>query len=166
MTGPRVAGIVILLATAVAAHAAAQAVTENVHVVITGGPMAGTYDATETKGGCSTGANGPGSWGNAFSNVKAGEKELGALSLIVPNARAAAAGTKEFLVQVRLGSILAKNVEYTVETRLSEKKLAGSGLVTVADASTTAKVTIAAKTAEGITLQATIDCKTVVRMGQ
>ena len=70
-----------------AAQISAQAVTESVHVVITGGPMAGTYDATETKGGCSTGANGPGSWGNAFSNVKAGPKEIGALSLIVPDAR-------------------------------------------------------------------------------
>ena len=157
----------LMAATAVAgARIAAQAVTESVHVVITGGPMAGTYDATETKGGCSTGANGPGSWGNAFTNVKAGEKELGALSLIVPSSKAAAAGTKEFMVQFRLGSILGKNVSYTIETRPGEKKPAGSGLVTVASAGTTAKVTIAAKTADGISLQATIDCKTVIHMGQ
>jgi hypothetical protein len=145
---------------------AAQAVTESVHVVITGGPLAGSYEATETKGGCSTGANGPGSWGNAFSNSKAGEKEIGALSLIVPSAKAAAAGTKEFMVQLRLGSILGKNVAYDIETRPDQRRPAGSGVVTVTDAGATAKVTIAAKTADGIGIQATIDCKSVTRMGQ
>src|SRR3954453_10041783 len=111
---------VMVLVGAAAAPATAQTVTESVHVVITGGPMAGTYDATTTKGGCSTGANGPGSWGNAFSNVKAGAKEIGALSLIVPDAKAAAAGTKQFMMQLRFGSILQQNVLYTIETRPGE----------------------------------------------
>jgi hypothetical protein len=149
------------------ARVSAQAVTETVHVVIGGGPMAGTYDASETKGGCSTGANGPGSWGNAFSNPKAGAKEIGALSLIVPDAKAAAAGTKQFMLQLRIGSILSpSNVAYTIETRPAEKSQQGEGTVRVADAGATAKVTLDGKTKDGIGVTATIDCKTVVRMGQ
>jgi hypothetical protein len=159
------AGMVMLMAGG-AAIVGAQAVTESVHVVITGGPMAGTYDATTTKGGCSTGANGPGSWGNAFSNVKAGPKEIGALSLIVPDAKAAAAGTKQFMMQLRLGSILSKNVSYTIETRPTEKTPEGQGTVTVSDAGATGKVTIDGKTKDGIGVTAAIDCKAVVRMGQ
>jgi len=157
-------GVAMLMGTAMA-DLRAQAVTESVHVVITGGPMAGTYDATETKGGCSTGANGPGSWGNAFSNAKAGAKEIGALSLIVPDAKAAAAGTRQFMMQLRIGSILSpSNVAYTIETRPSEKNPQGEGTVKVADAGATAKVTIDGKTKDGIGVTATIDCKTVVRM--
>jgi hypothetical protein len=160
-----VLGAAMLVGAAVA-QVAAQAVTESVHVVITGGPMAGTYDATATKGGCSTGANGPGSWGNAFSNVKAGPKEIGALSLIVPDAKAAAAGTKQFLMQLRLGSILQQNVSYMIETRPTEKSQQGEGTVKVADAGATGKVTIEGKTKDGIGVTAAIDCKTVVRMNQ
>jgi hypothetical protein len=151
---------------AAAAAAGAQAVTESVHVVVGGGPLAGSYDATETKGGCSTGANGPGSWGNAFSNAKAGAKEIGALSLIVPDAKAAAAGTRQFFVQLRFGSILQQNVSYTIETRPTEKKQEGEGTVKVTDAGATAKVTIEGKTKDGIGFTATVDCKAVVRMGQ
>jgi hypothetical protein len=141
-------------------------ITESVHVVITGGPLAGTYDATATKGGCSTGANGPGSFGNAFSNPKAAPKDLGALSLIVPDAKAAAAGTTQFLVQVRFGSILGQNVLYTIETRPTEKAQQGQGTVKVSDAGATGKVTIDGKTKDGIGVTATIDCKSVVRMGR
>src|SRR3954471_10521191 len=128
---------VMVLVGAAAAPATAQTVTESVHVVITGGPLAGTYDATTTKGGCSTGANGPGSWGNAFTNVKAGPKEVGALSLIVPAAKAAAAGTPQFFMQLRFGSILQQNVLYTIETRPGEKNPQGQGTVKVTDGGAT-----------------------------
>src|SRR6185436_16395225 len=116
---------VMMLAGAAAAPAAAQTVTESVHVVVTGGPLAGTYDASATKGGCSSGANGPGSWGNAFTNVKAGPKDVGALSLIVPDAKAAAKGSTQFFMQLRFGSILQQNVSYVIETRPAEKSLQG-----------------------------------------
>jgi len=157
---------VVMLAGAAVAAVAAQAVTESVHVVVTGGPLAGTYDATAVKGGCSTGANGPGSWGNAFSNVKAGPKEIGALSLIVPDAKAAAAGTKQFMMQLRFGSILQQNVAYTIETRPAEKSQQGEGTVKVADGGATGKVTIDGKTKDGIGIAATIDCKSITRMGK
>jgi hypothetical protein len=134
-------GVAMVMAAATA-QLSGQAVTESVHVVITGGPLAGTYDATATRGGCSTGANGPGSWGNAFSNPKATPKEIGALSLIVPDANAAAAGSRQFLMQLRIGSILGQNVAYTIDTRPTEKNLQGEGIVKVADGGTSGKVTI------------------------
>jgi hypothetical protein len=160
----RGAAVAMLIGSGVA-HVTAQAVTESVHVVIAGGPMAGTYDATSTKGGCSTGANGPGSWGNAFSNAKAGPKEIGALSLIVPEAKAAAAASSQFFMQLRLGSILQQNVSYVIETRPAEKNPQGEGSVKIADGGATGKVTIEGKTKDGIGITATIDCKSITRMG-
>jgi hypothetical protein len=157
---------VAMVVGSIAAPVSAQGVTESVHVVITGGPMAGTYDGTATKGGCSTGANGPGSWGNAFSNAKAGPKEIGALSLIVPDAKAAAGGSKQFFVQLRLGSILQQNVSYVIETRPGEKNPQGEGTVKVTDAGATGKVGIEGKTKDGVGVTATIDCKSITRMGR
>ena len=158
-------GVVLVVGTA-AARVTAQAVTESVHVVVTGGPMAGTYDASATKGGCSSGANGPGSWGNAFTNVKAGPKDVGALSLIVPDAKAAAKGSTQFFMQLRFGSILQQNVSYVIETRPAEKSLQGQGTVIVTDGGLTGKVRIEGKTQDGIGVTATIDCKSVVRIVQ
>ncbi len=147
------------------AFAQADGPKETVHVVITGGAVAGTYDAIGTKGGCSTGANGPGSWGNAFSTLQAKPNDIGSLSLIVPDAKAAAAGTKVFFVEVGIGPITKRTATLDVETRPNQGKMAGSGTVTVKDAGQTALVTIDAQTADGATIHATIDCKTVVRIG-
>ncbi len=157
-------GVAMLMGAVAVGVASQDAVTETVHVVVTGGPMAGAYDASATKGGCSTGANGPESWGNAFSNVKAGPKDIGALSLIVPDAKAAAAGTKQFFVQLRFGSILQQNVSYVIETRPNEKNAQGEGSVKVTDAGATGKVAIEGKTKDGVAFTATIDCKTIVRL--
>src|SRR4051812_28363498 len=59
---------VLLILTAPALYAAD--VKETIHVVITGGPNAGTYDGSTDRGGCSTGMSGKGSWGNQYSLVK------------------------------------------------------------------------------------------------
>jgi hypothetical protein len=50
-----------------AAPAAFGQVKETVHVVITGGAHAGTYDGSTDRGGCSAGMTGKGSFGNQYS---------------------------------------------------------------------------------------------------
>ena len=133
---------------------------ESVHVVIAGGPNAGTHDATTDRGGCSAGLTGPGTFGNQFSLPKEKDpKKLNSVQLIVPSAKAAAAGTHDFFLMVGFGPLLHRSAEYTVDT----KKGKGSGTVTVADHGATAKVTFDAKTADGVHLTGTIDCNSIVR---
>ncbi len=149
---------VLLILTAPALYAAEP--TETIHVVITGGPHAGTYDGTTDRGGCSAGMTGKGSWGNQYSLVRENNpKLLNSLQLIVPDAKAAAAGTDDFYLNVAFGRITARVAEYKVET----EKESGSGTVTVHDKGATAVVNFDATTAAGVHLQGTIDCKSVMR---
>jgi len=149
---------VLVILTAPAVYAAEP--TESIHVVITGGPNAGTYDGTTDRGGCSAGFTGTGSWGNQYALVKENNpKILNSLQMIVPNAKEAAKGTHNFFLNVAFGRITARVAEYKVET---EKK-SGSGTVTVNDKGATAVVTFDATTAAGVHLQGTIDCKSVTR---
>jgi hypothetical protein len=135
-------------------------VKETVHVVITGGANAGTYDGTTDRGGCSAGMTGKGSFGNQFSLPKENNpKVLNSVQLIVPDAKGAASGTHEFFLNVAFGRITARVAEYKVDT---EHK-SGSGTVTVADHGSTAVVTFDATTAAGVKLKGTIDCKSVTR---
>jgi hypothetical protein len=143
---------------------AADPVTETVHLVVTGGPNAGTYNATTERGGCSFGLAGPGSWGNQLSDPKDKDpKHFNSLQLIVPNAKKAAGGTHEFLLKIGFGPLMHRGAEYTVETRAGEAKKSGSGTLTVLDKGTTGVVTFDAKTADGVRLAGTIDCKSVMR---
>jgi hypothetical protein len=142
--------------------------TESVHLVVSGGAFAGTYDATSTEGGCSTGANGPGTWGNSLIVKGAtNPKSLASLPLIVPSAKAAAAGTKEFYLGVGFGPLmqrLSKPYQLEIDTRSDQKKPSGGGVVTVKDNGPNAVVTFSGKTADGAALEGRITCNTVVRM--
>jgi hypothetical protein len=147
---------------ALTAHAGA--VVETVHLVVTGGPNAGTWEASSDKGGCSTGLTGPGSWGNQFSQPKQKDPaKFNSLQLIVPDAKKAAAGGKEFFILFRFGPLIAKNTEYTIETRHAEASKKGSGSVTIDDKGATAKVSFNVVSAEGYKFVGTINCQSVVR---
>jgi hypothetical protein len=138
----------------------AAAPTETIHVVITGGANAGTYDGSTDRGGCSAGMTGKGSWGNQYSLVKENNpRVLNSVQLIVPDAKAAASGTHNFSLTVAFGRITARVAEYKVDTETKS----GHGTVTVNDKGNTAIVTFDAMTAAGVRLQGTIDCKSVIR---
>src|ERR1700739_4414034 len=62
-----------LILTAAAVFAAD--VKETVHVVITGGPHAGTYDGTIDRGGCSAGMTGKDSGGESVFAVEGERSE-------------------------------------------------------------------------------------------
>ena len=141
----------------------AQEVVETVHLVIAGGANAGAYDARGTRAGCSAGAEGPNTWGNQLSSSQGDPKAFNSLQLSVPDAKAAAAGTSQFLLVVGFGPLMKRTATYTVETR-SNQKATGKGTVTVKDAGATATVNFNAETADGVKLTGTIDCKTVTRL--
>jgi len=139
-------------------------VKETVKLAITGGPNAGTHEGSTDKGGCTYGFAGPGSWGNQFSLPKESDpKKLNSVQLVVPDAKKAAGGTSEFLLTVGFGSLMKRAAEYTVDTRAGKGK--GSGKITVQDAGSTAKVLISATTADGVKIEGTIDCRSVMRSG-
>lgn len=136
-----------------------------VHIEVGSGPLAGTYDATMTDGGCSYGLTGPGSWGNQYSVNKKDPKAFTSLQLIVPDAKGAAAGTSVFQLTAGFGPLFGSGAtSYDVNTT-SKGTQSGSGKVTVDDKVTTGKVTFDVKTAQGVALKGTIDCNSVMRMG-
>jgi hypothetical protein len=148
--------MLLVLVLLVPFAAFADDIKETVHVVIIGGPNAGTYDGATNRSGCSAGLTGPGSFGNQFSLPKEKDpKRFNSLQLNMPKANAA----HDFYLSVGFGPLLQRSAEYVVDT----KKGKGSGTVSVADHGATAKVTFDAKTADGVKLTGTIDCHSVMR---
>lgn len=136
----------------------------SIHLVVTGGPHAGSYDAQVTSGGCSYGLAGPTAWGNQYSIDAKDPKEFSSLQLVVPDAKAAAGGTQQFELTVGFGPIM-RMTTYDIDTRADASKPQGRGHLTVDDRGGSGKVTFSGETAAGVKLEGTIDCRTVMRMG-
>lgn len=141
-----------------------------IHLVVQGGPHAGTYDAKSSDITCSYGFAGKGAWGNQYSVTGKKPTEFSSLQLIVPNAKGAAAGTDKFLMTVGFGELMKPGYsEHTINTGASltgqseTVKDEGSGKVTVEDKGTTGKVTFSGKTKDDVGLEGTIDCHQLLR---
>jgi hypothetical protein len=163
-------GAVMTLMAVAGGRVSARPPAETVHLEIKGGVWTGTYEATSTAGGCTTGANGPGSWSNELYVSSATDlKALVNLPLIVPDAKATPMGATEFYLGVGFGP-LARRIETTyqieIESRTNQKHRSGSGLVKVTDNGDSAMITFAAETTSGVTLDGTITCNTVTRKGK
>ncbi len=144
-----------------------------IHLVVGGGPHAGTYDVTSADITCSYGFAGPGSWGNQYSVSDKQPNEFSSLQLIVPDTKDAADGTETFSLTAGFGSMLeAGYTEHTINTGATlggtdpnmERK--GSGTITVDDKGQTGKVTFKGTTADNVTLEGTIDCHRLMRGGE
>jgi hypothetical protein len=141
-----------------------------IHLVVAGGPHAGTYDAKSDNLTCTYGIAGPGSWGNQYSVTGKSPKEFSSLQLIVPNAKGAASGSNKFLLTAGFGDMLKPGyVEHTINTGLGitgeadASKKEGSGTVTVEDKGKSGKVTFKGKTKDNVSLEGTIDCHQLMR---
>jgi hypothetical protein len=141
-----------------------------IHLVIGGGPHAGTYDAKSDNLTCTYGFAGPGSWGNQYSVTGKSPKEFSSLQLIVPDTKDAADGTDKFLITAGFGELMKPGyTEYTINTGASlgggsdNVKKEGSGMITVEDKGKSGKVTFKGKTKADVTLEGTIDCHQVMR---
>ncbi|MDF3052676.1 MAG: hypothetical protein K0S19_781 [Geminicoccaceae bacterium] len=140
-----------------------------IHLVVGGGPHAGTYDAKSNDLTCTYGFAGEGSWGNQYSVTGKKANEFSSLQLIVPDTKDAADGTDKFLITVGFGELMQPSwSEHTINTGASlggsdNVKKEGSGTVTVEDKGKTGKVTFKGKTKDNVTLDGTIDCHQVMR---
>lgn len=133
-----------------------------IHLVVQGGPHAGTYDAKASDITCTYGFAGPGSWGNQYSVTGKKPNEFSSLQLIVPDAKDAADGTDEFLMTIGFGELLKQGYsEHVIDTQKDSKK--GSGTIQVDDRKTGGKVTFRGKAEDGVTLEGTIDCHQMMR---
>jgi hypothetical protein len=163
-------GAVLTLVALAGGRLSARRPAETVHLEVVGGVWTGTYNATSTGGGCTAGANGPGSWGNELfvGNVTA-LNALVNLPLVVPDAKAAKDGTSAFYLGVGFGPLARRqDVTYQleIEARPNQKHPTGSGLVTVQDNGDSAVVVFTATTSSAVELKGTITCNTVTRKGK
>lgn len=141
-----------------------------IHLVVQGGPHAGTYDARSSDITCSYGLAGEGAWGNQYSVTGKKPNEFSSLRLIVPNAKGAAGGTNRFLLTAAFGELMQPGYsEHTINTgatltgETENVTGEGSGTVTVEDKGKTGKVTFKGKTKDEVALDGTIDCHQVLR---
>jgi hypothetical protein len=141
-----------------------------IHLVIQGGPHAGTYDAKSGDITCTYGFAGPGSWGNQYSVMGKKANEFSSLQLIVPDTKDAADGTDKFLMTVGFGELMKPSwKEYTINTGASlggastDVKREGSGTITIEDKKQSGKVTFKGKTKDNVGLEGTIDCHQMMR---
>jgi hypothetical protein len=136
-----------------------------IHLVVAGGPHAGTYDAKSGEITCSQGIAGKGVWGNQYSVTGKKPNEFSSLQLIVPDTKDAADGTDRFLLTVGFGELFQPGYsDHTINTQSdrSDKK-EGTGTVKVDDQGKSGKVTFKGKTPDGVSLEGTIDCHQLMR---
>jgi hypothetical protein len=137
-----------------------------IHLEVTGGANAGTYDVEMKDAGCSYGLAGEHAWGNQYSIDATDPKEFSSLQLVVPDTKAAASGTSTFQMTVQFGPLFGSGGHsYDVNTRPESSNKGGSGTVTVQDQGKTGKVIFDAKSKDGVGLKGTIDCQDVMRNG-
>jgi hypothetical protein len=141
-------------------------------VTLTGGPDAGTYiAAADIAPNCSQGIIGPEGWGVQLSNFAAADNELGSIQLVAAapgkaDDEGAFFGGTEFLITVTIGPALgesARNYEVGVYTDSADKETSGEGSAQVTDNGATAVIHATATTADGVGIDATINCPTVTR---
>lgn len=133
-----------------------------IHLVVGGGPHAGTYDAKSEDLTCTYGFAGKGSWGNQYSVMGKKANEFSSLQLIVPDTKDAADGTDKFLMTVGFGELMKPSwSEHTINTTKDNKD--GTGTITVDDKGKTGKVSFKGKTKDNVTLDGTIDCHQLMR---
>ena len=151
----RLARLAPLLVAAVP-FAAGAAEIAHATVAVTGGPHAGRHEASTERGGCSTGLTGANSFGVQISNAKDKDgNKLNSVQVDVPDR----SKPNEFLVQVGFGPITHRTATYAIDTR----RKSGSGSIAIAEQGATASVKFSGTTADGMKLEGTVDCKTILK---
>lgn len=129
----------------------------DISLSMAGGEHAGEYQAHSDTVTCSYGLAAEDAFGNQYSILDAGADEFSSLQLIV-DGDAAAQGAAEFLVTIGFGTLMG-GTSYTVDTHEGR----GSGTVHLDDRGSTATVTIEAQTADGVSIDAVVECHEVMR---
>jgi hypothetical protein len=156
------------VATAPASQPGGAAGGTTVSVTLTGGATPGTYTSNADPL-CSKGLIGPDGWGVQFSLAEPEPNGLSSVQVLAPAADKADDENSMFAgiafkITVTVGSLLDGNVyDITVVTPSSGSTSEGTGSATVEDAGTTAAIQAGGTTADGVGIDATINCPSVTR---
>lgn len=141
-------------------------------VTLTGGADAGTFAAApDIEPNCTVGLIGPEGWGVQLTNLVAGDHDLGSLQLVsaapgkADDEDAFFQGT-EFLMTVTIGPSLvasSRNYEVAVRTEAADEDSSGTGSAQVTDSGTTAVIHATGTTDDGVGIDATVNCPSVLR---
>ena len=140
-----------------------------VSVVLTGGDHAGTYTGTDNPN-CTYNFFAPDTWGTQFSLTEATPAEFSSLQIVHRPDGGGSEGDMfpgvATLVTVGFGSLLEPDYTvYEVELRADdeESEIGGEGTMTVNDAGSTAVLHFTGTTADGVGIDATVNCPSVTR---
>jgi hypothetical protein len=128
-----------------------------IHVVVTGGAVAGTYDAQSATATCSRTSTDKTYFGNQYSDPS--NTGFSSLQLIVQDAAAFSGGGTHFTTTITI-----KGQDLNIQG-LPNNDPKGSGTVAIQDSSATATVTIKGKASDGSAIDATIHCNQVASLG-
>lgn len=131
-----------------------------IRLVMTGGDMAGTYEAVCREACCSYGLAGEETFGMQYSETGKAEKELSSVQMIVEGA-SDDVNTEHFLVTISFGELFGGNSKsFTIDTRKDWEKR-GSGTIDIDYSGKTATVKLKGKTAEGVEVALDIKCSSI-----
>lgn len=134
----------------------------NIKLVITGGEMAGTYEAVCQESCCSFGIAGDKTFGTQYSVEGKGPKELSSVQMIV-NDVTGNKTTTEFTVTFSFGELFtAESKSFTINTAGGHND--GAGTLNLEYAADKATVHIEGKTKDGIGLNLDMECHRVATM--
>jgi hypothetical protein len=130
--------------------------TASITVTLTGGPHDGTHQAEAPDAGCSRNLSGENTFGLQYST---GETEgFNSHQLIIEDASGAASGSEDFRTDITID-----DATYGIESgSAASDDPSGSGTVTLDDRGDTATITIEGETADGVGIEATIECHSVI----
>lgn len=141
-----------------------------VSVTLAGGPDAGTYTGSDNPN-CSFGLIGPGGWGVQYSISEAAADQLSSLQVVsaapgmADDEDAFFEGT-EFLMTVTIGTLFAegsREYEVAVRTEAADEESSGTGSAQMTDNGSTAVLHATGTTADGVGIDATVNCPSVIR---
>jgi hypothetical protein len=134
----------------------------SIKVVLTGGELAGTYNATCRDACCSYGIAEKTTFGNQYSETGKGEKDLSSVQLIVDDVTGDKS-TGEFLVTVTIGDFLnPKSTSYTIDTRKKADDKKGTGNIDLKYSNNKATVKLVGKTEDGVGIELDMECFRVI----
>ena len=137
-------------------------IRSNIKLVITGGDMAGTYEATCSDACCSYGIAGEKVFGNQYSENGKGPKELSSVQLMVDDVTTGTKSSSEFLITVSFGELFGENSKsYTINSRNSGTP-EGSGKIDIQYSNEKATVKMIGTTKDGIKLDLDMECLIVL----
>ena len=140
--------------------------SETVRVVLTGGPDAGTYTSSADPL-CTHGLIGAGGWGVQYSTGDlTGDKDFTSLQVVhYPDGAPEEAMFQgvNLLTTVTIGPLLEGRT-YEIELNEDADETKGEGSASVTESGSNATITVSGTTAEGVGIEATVNCPSVTRM--